>query len=157
MFYAQYTSFDTGLIYMRARAYDPTTAQFLTADPLTNITRAPYYYAGDNPLNKADPTGLMELSPCESRSEYEEKLKRIKRAYEEKEATEKEIRRETENEPPNESEGERINSHIQQGCDLSGPAVLVGLSKVPGVAQAAGAFCVGFTGARLLTGQNVGG
>ena len=27
---AQYTSIDTGLIYMRARVYDPATAQFLT-------------------------------------------------------------------------------------------------------------------------------
>ncbi len=152
----QYTSSDTGLIYMRARVYDPTTAQFLSV-PLDAITRAPYYYAGDNPLNKADPTGLIELSPCENRSEYEEKEKRIQRAYEEKEKTEKEIRREAETEASNESEGEQINNHIQQGCDLSGPAVLVGLRKVPGVAQATGAFCVGFTGARLLTGQNVGG
>jgi uncharacterized protein RhaS with RHS repeats len=29
----QYTSSDTGLIYMRARTYDPTTAQFLSVDP----------------------------------------------------------------------------------------------------------------------------
>ncbi len=93
---AQYTSSDTGLIYLRARTYDPATAQFLTVDPIASITQAPYYYAGDNPLNKADPTGLMELSPCETRSEYEEKMKRIKRAYEEKETTEKEIRYEKE-------------------------------------------------------------
>ena len=112
----QYTSSDTGLIYMRARVYDPTTAQFLSV-PLDAITRAPYYYAGDNPLNKADPTGLIELSPCENRSEYEEKEKRIQRAYEEKEKTEKEIRREAETEASNESEGEQINNHIQQGCD----------------------------------------
>src|SRR5580693_2788985 len=31
---AQYTSTDTGLIYMRARTYDPSTAQFLSVDPL---------------------------------------------------------------------------------------------------------------------------
>jgi RHS repeat-associated protein len=29
----QYTSIDTGLIYLRARNYDPLTAQFLTVDP----------------------------------------------------------------------------------------------------------------------------
>jgi RHS repeat-associated protein len=57
-FDGQYTSSDTGLIYMRARVYDPATAQFLTVDPLAGITRAPYNYAGDNPVNESDPTGL---------------------------------------------------------------------------------------------------
>jgi RHS repeat-associated protein len=54
----QYTSADTGLIYMRGRVYDPATAQFLTVDPLEVITGAPYSYVGDNPLNEIDPTGL---------------------------------------------------------------------------------------------------
>jgi RHS repeat-associated protein len=54
----QYTSSDTGLIYLRARVYDPVTAQFLTVDPLTRFTRAPYEYAQDNPVNHADLTGL---------------------------------------------------------------------------------------------------
>ncbi len=54
----QYTSSDTGLIYLRARVYDPATAQFLTVDPLAALTRAPYNYVGDNPLNLWDPTGL---------------------------------------------------------------------------------------------------
>jgi len=57
-FDAQYTSPDTGLIYMRAREYDPSTAQFLSVDPLVASTHAPYSYAEDNPLNEADPTGL---------------------------------------------------------------------------------------------------
>jgi RHS repeat-associated protein len=56
---AQYTSTDTGLIYMRARTYDPATAQFLTQDPLEAITREPYSYASDDPLNYSDPTGLF--------------------------------------------------------------------------------------------------
>jgi RHS repeat-associated protein len=55
----QYTSSDTGLIYLRARVYDPTTAQFLSSDPLKAITGEPYAYAGDNPLNASDPTGLI--------------------------------------------------------------------------------------------------
>jgi RHS repeat-associated protein len=55
---AQYTSSDTGLIYMRARTYDPATAQLLTVDPLVRITRALYTYAQDNPLNRDDPAGL---------------------------------------------------------------------------------------------------
>ena len=56
---AQYTSTDTGLIYMRARVYDPATAQFLTQDPLEAITGEPYSYVADNPLNHRDPTGLF--------------------------------------------------------------------------------------------------
>jgi RHS repeat-associated protein len=58
---AQYTSSDTGLIYMRARVYDPATAQFLTVDPEVGTTRAPYNYAGDNPINEADPSGRSVL------------------------------------------------------------------------------------------------
>jgi RHS repeat-associated protein len=55
---AQYTNTDTGLIYLRARTYDPTTAQFLTVDPMLAATGEPYTYAEDNPLSGADPTGL---------------------------------------------------------------------------------------------------
>ncbi len=54
----EYTSADTGLVYMRARVYDPATAQFLSVDPLEKLTRAPYNFAEDNPLNESDPTGL---------------------------------------------------------------------------------------------------
>jgi len=57
-FDGQYTSSDTGLIYMRARVYDPATAQFLSRDPLAAETGAPYSYAGDNPLTYGDPSGL---------------------------------------------------------------------------------------------------
>jgi RHS repeat-associated protein len=55
----QYTSSDTGLIYLRARVYDPATAQFLSNDPVGPITREPYSYGGDNPLSYGDPTGLI--------------------------------------------------------------------------------------------------
>ena len=48
----------TGLVYLRARYYDPSTAQFLTRDPLGQLTRQPYSYANDNPINNTDPTGL---------------------------------------------------------------------------------------------------
>jgi len=47
----QYTNPFTGLIYLRARYYDPATAEFLSADPLEPLTGAPYSYAVDNPLN----------------------------------------------------------------------------------------------------------
>ncbi len=57
----QYTDADTGLIYLRARAYDPATAQLLSVDPIVETTRAPYGYAADNPLNLYDPTGLSGI------------------------------------------------------------------------------------------------
>ncbi len=55
----QYTDQDTGLIYMRAREYDPKTAQFLNSDPIEGLTLVPYSYVNDNPLNFNDPTGLI--------------------------------------------------------------------------------------------------
>jgi RHS repeat-associated protein len=58
----EYTNSDTGLIYLRNRVYDPATAQFLTVDPLATITRTPYNYAGANPINNIDPTGLSSTS-----------------------------------------------------------------------------------------------
>jgi RHS repeat-associated protein len=65
---AQCTSTDTGLIYLRNRVYDPSTAQFLTVDPAVGVTRAPYNYGGDNPVNRRDPDGLssegIEGVPC---------------------------------------------------------------------------------------------
>jgi RHS repeat-associated protein len=62
----QYTSQDTGLIYLRARTYDPATVQFLTTDPMEPLTRAPYNYAHDNPLNESDPAGLCSINPFSS-------------------------------------------------------------------------------------------
>ncbi len=57
----QYTSSDTGLVYMRARVYDPATAQFLSVDPLVGFTLAHYNYVDDNPLSGSDPSGLCGL------------------------------------------------------------------------------------------------
>jgi RHS repeat-associated protein len=41
-----------------ARYYDPSTAQFLSRDPLEDITGQPYAYASDDPIDNSDPTGL---------------------------------------------------------------------------------------------------
>jgi RHS repeat-associated protein len=57
----QYRSDDTALIYLRARAYDPATAQFMSVDPLVSETGAPYFYAGDSPVNGGDPSGMQDL------------------------------------------------------------------------------------------------
>jgi RHS repeat-associated protein len=65
-FDAQYTSQDAGLIYLRARVYDPATGQFLTVDPAGALTRVPYNYAKDNPTNLSDPSGLPVTGELES-------------------------------------------------------------------------------------------
>ncbi len=55
----QYTLAQSGLQYLRARVYDPVTGQFLMRDPAEAITRQPYAYVFDNPLNGADPNGRI--------------------------------------------------------------------------------------------------
>lgn len=57
-FAGEYRDTESGLVYLRARYYDPTTGQFLTRDPIESVTREPYAYVGNNPLNGVDPTGL---------------------------------------------------------------------------------------------------
>ncbi|MBI2887586.1 MAG: RHS repeat-associated core domain-containing protein [Chloroflexi bacterium] len=58
------------LIYLRARHYDPTTGRFLSKDPAggklsSPVTQNKYVYAGNNPVNGGDPTGLhMCLGGC---------------------------------------------------------------------------------------------
>jgi RHS repeat-associated protein len=47
------------LIYLRARTYDPATAQFLSPDPLAAISGETYAYAAANPVNVADAWGLL--------------------------------------------------------------------------------------------------
>ena len=54
----QYTDAETGLIYLRNRYYDPTTAQFLTQDPAISTSSSPYAYVAGNPLNATDLAGL---------------------------------------------------------------------------------------------------
>ena len=45
-----------GLYDLRARSYDPALGRFLQRDPLPFVQR--YAYAGDNPANLGDPSGL---------------------------------------------------------------------------------------------------
>jgi RHS repeat-associated protein len=49
------------LIYLRARTYDPVTAQFLSPDPLAAVSGETYAYAGANPVNAGDPLGLISI------------------------------------------------------------------------------------------------
>jgi RHS repeat-associated protein len=59
-----------GLEWLGARAYDPATRGFLSTDPLDPVLGAGwdgnrYAYAGNNPLNTTDPTGLRPLTDKE--------------------------------------------------------------------------------------------
>jgi RHS repeat-associated protein len=49
----------TGILYYRARYYEPTTGRFLSEDPL-GYTEGPnfYAYANGDPVNNSDPMGL---------------------------------------------------------------------------------------------------
>jgi RHS repeat-associated protein len=57
-FGGQYLDTESGLYYLRARYYDPSTGQFLSRDPLAATTRQPYGYVANSPLNATDPSGL---------------------------------------------------------------------------------------------------
>lgn len=49
----------TGLVYLRARDYDPITGGFLTVDPAISISTQPYAYVGNDPLQFSDALGLV--------------------------------------------------------------------------------------------------
>jgi len=54
-----YWDIDRAAPNMRARAYSPSTARFLSADPLGFVDGASLYrYAGNRPLLMVDPAGL---------------------------------------------------------------------------------------------------
>ncbi|MCX5805758.1 MAG: penicillin-insensitive murein endopeptidase [Proteobacteria bacterium] len=54
---------ETGLIYYRARYYDPTIGRFTQRDPIgMNGGINPYAYVNANPVNFTDPMGLMAES-----------------------------------------------------------------------------------------------
>jgi RHS repeat-associated protein len=50
---------DVGLTYVRSRWYDPNIGRFVSEDPLgLGGGINPYVFAGDDPVNGSDPTGL---------------------------------------------------------------------------------------------------
>lgn len=51
---------ESGLLYLRARYYEPSTGQFITRDPLTAATGEPYAYAHDDPATNTDLSGLYD-------------------------------------------------------------------------------------------------
>jgi RHS repeat-associated protein len=58
----QYTD-PTGYLYLRNRYYEPSTAQFISVDPLLQSTGDPYGYTAGNPLQFTDPLGLTWWKP----------------------------------------------------------------------------------------------
>jgi RHS repeat-associated protein len=61
LFQGQFYDTATGLYYMRARNYDPTTGRFTQRDPATETVGtpfvSPYVFANDRPTFLTDPTG----------------------------------------------------------------------------------------------------
>ncbi|MEI8080742.1 MAG: right-handed parallel beta-helix repeat-containing protein [Actinomycetes bacterium] len=61
-FTGEQTDDEIGLIYLRARYYDPATGRFLSRDPFPGFATYtqslnPYIYVGNNPASLVDPTG----------------------------------------------------------------------------------------------------
>lgn len=74
-FTGQQADGESGLLYLRARSYDPATGAFLQRDPFpanpanpTTLDR--YVYVGNNPINQSDPSGLV-AQLCDSSSQGE--------------------------------------------------------------------------------------
>ena len=70
---------ETGLVYLRARMYDPSIARLLQADPRSllrcseslgrPISFHRFLYADDNPINRIDPSGTVSrIKTAESRT-----------------------------------------------------------------------------------------
>jgi RHS repeat-associated protein len=57
-FAGQYTDTETGNQYLRARYYQPSSANFLSRDPAAPLTLAPYSYSWNAPTAFVDPSGL---------------------------------------------------------------------------------------------------
>ena len=53
----------TALLYLVHRYYDPATEQFLSVDPLVDLTGTPYAFTAGDPINGVDPSGLMIGQP----------------------------------------------------------------------------------------------
>jgi RHS repeat-associated protein len=62
-FAGEYRDSESGLYYLRARYYDPLTAQFVSVDPQAGASRARYAYAAGDPINETDPTGRDPSDP----------------------------------------------------------------------------------------------
>ena len=62
---------ETGLIFFRARYYDPGTGRFLQRDPVWDAANVggQYSFAGNGPVSGRDPTGLWGLAELKAAAE----------------------------------------------------------------------------------------
>jgi RHS repeat-associated protein len=62
---------ESGLLYYRARYYDPTSGRFLSEDPMPFRIGAPLYaYVENSPSNRTDPSGLRSQCPVKPGTMY---------------------------------------------------------------------------------------
>ena len=54
----EYADIESGMIYLRARYYDPGLGRFISEDPIKDGVNW-YVYCMNNPVNRWDPTGLV--------------------------------------------------------------------------------------------------
>jgi hypothetical protein len=54
----------SGLYYLQARYYAPSTGQFLSVDPLVDSTQMPYAHVSGDPVNASDSSGLCSWLGC---------------------------------------------------------------------------------------------
>jgi RHS repeat-associated protein len=70
-FLGKTTDTTSGLTYIGAREYDPTTGRFISVDPLLDTGNAQslngYTYADNNPTTTSDPTGMCADIDCPTR------------------------------------------------------------------------------------------
>jgi RHS repeat-associated protein len=59
---AGWTDPGSGLLWLNARWYDPTTGQFMSIDPKVAQTNSAYGYAAGNPIMFIDPSGMSAWS-----------------------------------------------------------------------------------------------
>jgi RHS repeat-associated protein len=59
----QYKDVESGLYWMRARYYDPSTESFVSRDPAAAVTQSPYSYGDGDPIDGTDPSGLCFHNP----------------------------------------------------------------------------------------------
>ena len=60
----QYTDTTTGFVNDRSRWYEPQSGGFITRDPAFSQTDTAYTYAGGDPGNRSDPTGMLVDGIC---------------------------------------------------------------------------------------------
>jgi RHS repeat-associated protein len=58
LYCGEYKDSESGLYFLRARYFEPSTGQFISHDAAVSATRSPYGYVANNPLNASDPSGL---------------------------------------------------------------------------------------------------